>query len=56
MLGAIIAPNLLPWVLEKIFPFEMIKNDVCLGGVRKQIAPFFIKCIPKTHLCPKWLE
>ena len=29
---------LVPWVFEKIFSFEMVKNDICLGGASKQIA------------------
>ena len=52
LLGATIAPNLVPWVLNKIFPLEMVKNDICLGGVRKQNA-FFSKNVPqKTYPCP----
>ena len=39
-LGATIAPNLVLWVLKKIFPSETIKNDNCLGIVSKQNALF----------------
>ena len=40
LLDATIAPNLVPWVLEKIFSFEMVKNDICLGGASKPNALF----------------
>ena len=30
--GATIPLNLQPWVLEKIFIFEIIKSCICLGG------------------------
>ena len=36
LLGATIAPNLVPWVLRKIFSLEMGKNDIYLGGASKQ--------------------
>ena len=38
LLGATIAPNLVPWVLKKIFSFEMVKNDIHLDGASKQNA------------------
>ena len=49
-LGATIAPNLVPWVLKKIFSLEMGKNNIYLGGAREQNA-FFQKFCPKkrTH-------
>ena len=40
LLGATIAPNLVPWVLEKIFSLEMVKNDICLGDESKQNTLF----------------
>ena len=40
LLGATITPNLVPWVLKKIFPLEMVKNDICLGGAGKQNGLF----------------
>ena len=55
LLSATIAPNLVPWVLEKIFSLEMTKNYICLGGASKQI-PFFQKMCPeKTHPWPQCL-
>ena len=30
LLGATMAPNLVPWVFQKIFSLEMVKNDICL--------------------------
>ena len=44
LLGAAIAPNLVPLVLKKIFLLEMVKNGICLGGVIKQNALFSEKC------------
>lgn len=44
-LGAIIASNLLPLVLKKVFSFEMIKNDTCLRNASKQNTQTF-KNIP----------
>ena len=38
--GATIAPNLVSWVLRKIFSLEMVKNDICLGGASKQNVLF----------------
>ena len=40
LLGATIAPNLVSWVLRKIFSLEMVKNDICLGGASKQNVLF----------------
>ena len=40
LLGATIAPNLVSWVLKKIFSLDMVKNDICLGGASKQNAYF----------------
>ena len=49
-------PNLVPWVLTKIFSSEMVKNDICLGVQANQM-PFFQKMFPqKTHPCPQCLE
>ena len=39
---------LLPWVLRKKNPFEMIKNDTSLGGVSKKM-PVFQKTCPKKY-------
>ena len=38
LLSATIAPNLVPSDLKKLFPFEMVKNDIYLGGASKQNA------------------
>ena len=38
LLGATIAPSIVPWVLKKKISLEMVKNDICLGGTSK--APF----------------
>ena len=35
LLGSIILPNLVPWVLEKILSLEVVENDVCWGGANK---------------------
>ena len=40
LLGATIAPNLMPWVLRKIFSLEMVKNGNCLESRSKQNALF----------------
>ena len=40
LLGATVTPNLVPWVLKKIFSVEMVKNDIRLGGASKQNALF----------------
>ena len=40
LLGTTIAPNLVPWVLKKIFSLEMVKNDICLEAANKQNALF----------------
>ena len=37
-----ISPNLVPWVLTKIFSLEMVKNDV-FKGCKKTKCPFFRK-------------
>ena len=60
LLGVIIASNLVPSVLQKIFLLEIDENDICLGGTSKQI-PFFQKkmCPPpkkKMYQCPQCLE
>ena len=47
--GATIAPNLVSWVLRKIFSLEMVKNNMCFGGASKQNALFFWKYAPKKH-------
>ena len=41
LLGATIAPNIVPWVLKKIFSLKMVENDICLRGTSK--CPFFRK-------------
>ena len=50
LLGAIIAPNLVSWVLKKIFSLEMGKNDIYLG-VQANKMSFFQKicCKKRTH-------
>ena len=40
LLGATFAPNLVPWVLEKIFSLEKVKNNFCFGNASKQNALF----------------
>ena len=40
LLGVTIIPNLVPWVLKKIFSLEMCRNDIYLWGGRKQNALF----------------
>ena len=52
MLGATIAPNLVPWLLGKIFLLEMVKNDICLGGESKQNALFSENMLQKNALIP----
>ena len=37
---ATIAPNLVPYVLKKVFSLEMVKNDIYLGGASKQNVLF----------------
>ena len=32
-LGETIAPNLMPQILKKIFLLEIVRNDICLGGI-----------------------
>ena len=51
LLGATIAPNLVPWIFKKIFSLEMAKNDIYFGGVSQENDLFFDKCAPKkcTH-------
>ena len=50
LLGVTITPNLVPWVLRKIFSLKMIEYDISLGSASNQNA-FFKKCAPKkrTH-------
>ena len=38
---------------SEISIFEMMKNDICLRGVRKQNATFFIKCSLNNALMPQ---
>ena len=45
LLGAIIAPNLMPWVLEKLFLLEIGENNIYLRGPSKQM-PFLQKNVP----------
>ena len=40
LLGVTIAPNLVTWVLKKIFSLEMCRNDIYLWGGSKQNALF----------------
>ena len=35
LLGATVAPNLVPRVFSKIFSLEMVKNNICLEGANK---------------------
>ena len=46
--GMTIARNLVPYFFKKIYFLEMVKNDICLGGVSKQM-PFLSKNILKKH-------
>ena len=39
LLSTTITPNLVPWVLKKIFSLEMDKNDIYLGGARPYSRP-----------------
>ena len=48
LLGSIIASNLVPWVLEKIFLLEIVKIGICLGGASKQM-PLFQKNVPPKN-------
>ena len=48
LLGVTITPNLVPWVLRKIFSLKMIEYDISLGSASNQNA-FFKKCAPKKH-------
>ena len=48
LLSATIAPNLVPWVLEKIFSLEMTKNYICLGGASKQNS-IFSENVPRKN-------
>ena len=34
------APNLVSWVLRKVISLEMVKNDIRVGGARKQMLFF----------------
>ena len=52
LLGATIAPNLLPWVLKQIFLLEMVKNGICFGSVSKQNALCTKKCAPINATMP----
>ena len=45
-MGAIIALNLVPWVLKKIYSAEIDKNGTYLKGASKQNALF-------QKICPK---
>ena len=57
LLGAIITPNLLLWVLQNTFSFEIAENDICLGGYKQANALFSKKMCPqKTHSCLQGLE
>ena len=44
--GVIIARNLLPWDLEKIYSLEIVENDFCLGVASKKM-PFFQKNVTR---------
>ena len=50
--GATIAPNLVLWVLRKIFSLEMVKNDTCLGGASKKNVLFSENVPPKIAPIP----
>ena len=52
MLGAIIAHNVVPCFLKRIFSLEMVKNDICLGGSSKQNATFLKKIAAKNAPMP----
>ena len=40
LFGTTMALNLVPWVLEKMFSLEMVKNDISLAGPGKLNAIF----------------
>ena len=48
LLGAIIVPNLVLWVLKKMFLLETVKNDICLKSASKQNALF--SCPPMSRI------
>ena len=52
LLGATLAPNLVIWVLKKLFSLVIVKNNICLGGTSKQNA-FFENVRPKKDQCPQ---
>ena len=52
LFGAIIAPNLVPWVLKKIFSLEMGKNDIYLWGCKQTKGSFFRKFALKNAPMP----
>ena len=48
--GTTNALNLVPWVLEKMFSLEMVKNDISLAGAGKLNAIFLKRCVkPMTR-------
>ena len=51
LLGATIAPNLVPLVFLKTFSLEMVKNDLFFWSASQQNTIFFDKCSPRkfTH-------
>ena len=52
LLSVTITLNLVSEDLKKIFSSEMDKNDIYLGGVSKQNAPFLRKFALKNALMP----
>lgn len=53
-----VAPNLLPGVLKKLFSLEMVKNKTYLWDTSKQNELFLSNSVPekKMHPCPQCLE
>ena len=41
-----------PEFFKKIFPFELIKNDISLGDISKQVVHIFMKHDPKNASMP----
>ena len=48
LFSAIITPNLVPQVLEKLFSLEIVENDICLASTSKQMRFFQTNVSQKT--------
>ena len=57
LLGATIAPNLVPQSLKKKLSLEMVKNGICFRGANKQNA-LSLEDVPwkKPHPYPQYTE